>query len=183
MKKIILSVAVLVALLSTNKSFGQTTGTANLNITLSSVLSLTVSQPASLNVNFNDVTKYTNGIVADADDHLTVVSSSGYTIKAISGAITGPSSLTAASVKITTSIGTSNLGNTTGLASGYVTDLVLPAVGGTALAVVTAPNTSWLGVNSSNKFKVSYNIGSGSQYVNKAYGANVIPVIYTITQP
>lgn len=183
MKRILLLAVVLTGFITVNKSFAQTTGTANLNITLSSVLSLTVSQPSSLNVDFNDATKYTNGIVADADDHLTVVSSSGYTIKAISGAITGPSSLTAASVKITTSIGTGNLGNTTGLSSGYVTDLVLPAVGGTALAVVTAPNTSWSGVNSANKFKVSYNIGSGSQYVNKAYGANVIPVIYTITQP
>lgn len=182
MKKfLILSVVLLGASLS--QAIAQTTGTANLNITLSSVLSLTVSQPAELTVDFNDVAKYTNGIVADAEDHLTVVSSSGYTIKAISGVITGPSSLTAATVKLTTSIGTNNLGNTTGLSGGYVSDVVLPAAASTAIAVITAPNTSWSGVNSANKFNVSYNIGSGSAYVNKAYGANVIPVIYTITQP
>ena len=182
MKKIILAAAVMVIVLSTGKSFGQTSGTANLNITLSSVLSLTVSQPAALDVNFNSPEKYTDGIVADAPDHLTVVSSSGYTIKAISGTLTtNPSALTAASVTLTTTIGASNNGNTSDI--DYVTGQVLPASGGTPIAVITADHSSWDGTNTTNKFDVSYNIGAGSQYVNKAYGLNVIPVIYTITQP
>lgn len=166
---------------SFNQAIAQT-GTANLNITLSSVLSLTVSQPASLTIDFNDATKYTNGILAEADDHLTVVSSSGYIIKAISGAITtNPSGLTAASVKLTTTIGGSNSGNTSDIE--YVTDLVLPANGGSAATVITADHSSWSGANATNKFKVAYNIGSASQYINKAYGDNIIPVVYTITQP
>lgn len=180
MKKIILC-AVMVISLSAVTSFAQTNGTANLNITLSDVLSLTVTQPADLDVNFDSAPKYSSGIPATALDHLVVVSSRGFVVKAISGAITGPSSLTAASVKISTAIGSTNNGNTAGIT--YASDLVLPAVGGTAAAVVTSTAGSWSGSNSANKFNVTYNIGSGGQYAGKTTGVNLIPVVYTITQP
>ncbi len=59
MKKVIITFAILVVSLLNTKSFAQT---ANLNITISDVLSFSVTQPASLDVNFNTETKYTNGI-------------------------------------------------------------------------------------------------------------------------
>ncbi len=182
MKKIFL-LAVLLAGFSAGISFGQsTTGTANLNITLSDVLSMTVTQPPALTVNFDDETKYTSGITAVADDHITVISSKGYTVKAISGAITGPSALTAASVKLTAAIGGTNGGNTGGTFT-YASDVALPAVATTAVSVISSTATSWNGAVSANKFKMTYLIGADGQFAGKTTGANVIPVIYTVTQP
>lgn len=179
MKKNFLFVALILVGLSAGKSFGQT---ANLNITLSDVLSMTVTQPASLTVNFDDETKYTSGITAVADDHITVISSKGYTVKAISGAITGTSSLTAASVKLTAALGGGNAGNTGGTFT-YASDLALPAVATTAASVISSTATSWNGTVSANKFKMTYLIGADGQFAGKTTGANVIPVIYTVTQP
>jgi hypothetical protein len=161
-----------------NRSFGQT---ANLNITLSDVLSFTVTQPSSLNVTFDNESKYTNGITALATDHISVVSTKGYTIKAKAGTVTGTAALTAGSVKLTSSIGATNSGNTTGLT--FQNDVILPASGATAVTIVTATSGSWDGTNSTNKFNISYLIGAGGAYAGKAAGANVIPVVYTVTQP
>lgn len=161
-----------------NKSFAQT---ANLNITLSDVLSFTVSQPAGLSVNFDNETKYTSGITALATDHISVVSSKGYIIKAKAGTVTGTAALAPGTVKITSSIGSTNTGNIGGIT--YQTDVVLPASTGTAATIVTATNGSWDASNSTNKFNISYVIGSNGAYAGKASGVNVIPVIYTVTQP
>jgi hypothetical protein len=155
--------------------------TANLNITLADVLSFTVSQPSTLSVNFDNETKYTNGITALATDHISVVSSKGYTIKAKAGTVTGTAALAPASVKLTSSIGATNTGNTTGLT--FQTDVVLPASAGAAVTIVSASSGSWNGTNSTNKFNISYLIGAGGAYAGKATGANVIPVVYTVTQP
>lgn len=180
MKRTILIALIAIGSLSVSKSFAQTTGTANLSITLSDVLSMTVSSPAA--VNFDSESKYTNGISLPVADHITVISSKGYTVKAISGTITGPSSLDAATVKITTTIGTNNQGNTSGSMT-YATDLALPAVGGTAATVVSSNQTSWNLLQSANKFNVTYKIGEGGVYAGKTTGLNTVPVIYTVTQP
>lgn len=178
MKKIIAVAAIAIVSLFGSKTFAQT---ANLNITLSDVLSFTVSQPASLNVNFDSETKYNNGITALATDHISVVSSRGYVIKAKAGTVTGTASLAPGSIKITSAIGATNAGNTTGLT--FQSDVVLPASSGVAATIVTATNSSWDGSNSTNKFNISYLIGSNGAYAGKATGANVIPVVYTVTQP
>jgi hypothetical protein len=176
MKKL-LSLIAFVTLLS-SASFAQT---ANLNITLSDVLSFTVTQPAALTVNFDSETKYTNGITALATDHISVVSSKGYVVKAIAGTVTGTAALTPGSVKLTSTIGTTNAGNTAGIT--YGSAVTLPASGGTAATIVTATSASWNGANSTNKFNVSYLIGANGAYAGKATGVNVIPVVYTVTQP
>jgi hypothetical protein len=155
--------------------------TANLNITLSDVLSMTVSQPASLTVDFDSETKYTNGVNALAVDHISVVSNRGYLVKVISGVPTGPSSIAASTIKITAAIGTSNNGNSSGIT--YATSLTLPISGGTPAAVITSTGSSWSGSNSTSKFNVQYLIGSNGSYADKLIGANVVPVIYTISQP
>ncbi len=159
-------------------SFAQT---ANLNITLSDVLSFSVTQPAALTVNFDTEAKYTSGITALATDHISVVSSKGYIVKAIAGTVTGTAALTPGSVKLTSAIGTTNAGNTSGIT--YGSAVTLPASGGTAATIVTATSASWNGANSTNKFNISYLIGANGAYAGKTTGANVIPVVYTVTQP
>jgi hypothetical protein len=176
MKKIFALIA-FVTLIS-SASFAQT---ANLNITLSDVLSFTVTQPAALTVNFDSEIKYTSGITALATDHISVISSKGYVVKAIAGTVTGTAALTPGSVQLTSAIGTTNAGNTAGIS--YGSAVTLPASGSAAATIVTASSSSWNGANSTNKFNVSYLIGANGAYAGKSTGANVIPVIYTVTQP
>ncbi|MDO8994977.1 MAG: hypothetical protein Q7U83_18060, partial [Daejeonella sp.] len=57
MKKVIITFAIAAVSLLSTKSFAQT---ANLNITISDVLSFSVTQPASLDVNFDTETNSTN---------------------------------------------------------------------------------------------------------------------------
>lgn len=176
MKKL-LSLIAFVTLIG-SASFAQT---ANLNITLSDVLSFSVTQPAGLNVTFDSETKYTDGITALATDHISVISSKGYIVKAIAGTVSGTAALTPGSVKLTSTIGTTNAGNTSGIT--YGSAVTLPVSGGTAATIVTATSSSWNGANSTNKFNVSYLIGANGAYAGKATGLNVIPVVYTVTQP
>jgi hypothetical protein len=175
MKKVFALIA-FASFLST-ASFAQT---ANLNITLSDVLSFSVSQPSSLDVNFDTEEKYTNGITALATDHVSVVSSRGYVVKAVAGTVTGTASIAPGTVKITSTVGATNNGNTTGIT--YNSAVTLPATGGTAATVISAANTSWSGANSTNKFNISYLIGAGGAYAGKTTGLNVVPVVYTVTQ-
>ena len=176
MKKIFALIA-FVTLIS-SASFAQT---ANLNITLSDVLSFTVTQPAALTVNFDSEIKYTSGITALATDHISVISSKGYVVKAIAGTVTGTAALTPGSVQLSSAVGTTNAGNTAGIT--YGSAVTLPASGGTAATIVTASSSSWNGANSTNKFNVSYLIGANGTYAGKSTGVNVIPVVYTVTQP
>ncbi|MDP3469582.1 MAG: hypothetical protein Q8S11_14680 [Daejeonella sp.] len=177
MKKVIITFALIAVSLLSTKSFAQT---ANLNITISDVLSFSVTQPASLDVNFDTETKYTNGITALATDHVSVTSSRGYVVKAIAGTVTGSAAIAPGSVKITSAVGATNSGNTAGIT--YGSAVTLPVTGGTAATVITAANTSWNGSNSTNKFNISYLIGAGGAYAGKATGLNVVPVVYTVTQ-
>ncbi len=177
MKKALLVIAFAAVSTITSSSFAQT---ANANITLSDVLSFSVSQPAALDVNFDTEAKYNNGITSVATDHISVISSRGYVVKAIAGTVTGAAALTPGSVKLTPAIGASNAGNSAGIT--YGSAVTLPATGGTEATVITAANTSWSGVNSANKFNISYLIGAGGTYAGKATGLNVIPVVYTVTQ-
>jgi hypothetical protein len=177
MKKVLFLIAFITVSIVNSNSFAQT---ANANITLSDVLSFSVSQPAALDVNFDTEAKYNNGITSLATDHISVISSRGYVVKAIAGAVTGSAALAPGSVKLTPAIGASNGGNTTGIT--YGSAVTLPATEGTAATVITATNTSWNGANSTNKFNVSYLIGAGGTYAGKATGLNVIPVVYTVTQ-
>jgi hypothetical protein len=177
MKKVIITFALIALSLLSTKSFAQT---ANLNITISDVLSFSVTQPASLDVNFDTEEKYTNGITALATDHVSVISSRGYIVKAIAGTVTGAASIAPGTVKMTSAVGATNNGNTTGIT--YGSAVTLPVTGGAAATLITATNTSWNGSNSTNKFNVSYLIGAGGAYAGKATGLNVVPVVYTVTQ-
>ena len=177
MKKVFILIALFTTL--STASFAQQI--ANLNITLSDVLSFTVTTPSgSLDVNFDTEDKYTNGITALASDHVSVTSSRGYVVKAVAGTVTGSASISPGTVKITSTVGATNNGNVTGIT--YGSAVILPLAGGTAATVISAANTSWSGSNSTNKFNISYLIGSGGVYAGKATGLNVVPVVYTVTQ-
>jgi hypothetical protein len=178
MKIVSLTLAILAVSIFGAKAFAQT---ANLNIILSDVLSFSVTQPASLDVNFDTEAKYTNGITAIATDHVSVTSSKGYVVKAVAGTVTGSAALAPETVKITSSIGATNNGNTVGIS--YHSDVTLPASGSSPATIITAANSSWTGSNSTNKFNISYLIGAGGIYAGKTTGLNVIPVTYTLTQP
>lgn len=175
MKKVVVLIALVLTI--SNVSFAQI---ANLNITLSDVLSFSVTQPGSLDVNFDTEDKYTNGITALASDHVSITSSKGYIVKAVAGTVTGLASISPGTVKITSTIGATNNGNVTGIT--YGSAVILPETGGTAATVISAANTSWSGSNSTNKFNISYLIGSGGAYAGKPTGLNVVPVVYTVTQ-
>lgn len=167
----------LTAILLSHASFAQT---ANLNITLMDVLSFSVTQPASLSVTFDTEEKYNKGITALATDHISVISSRGYVIKAMSGVITGTATLAPNSVSMTSAIGTTNTGNITGLT--FQSNVVLPALEGVAATIVIASNSSWQAANSTNTFNISYLIGAAGVFAGKKTGLNVIPVMYTVTQ-
>jgi hypothetical protein len=171
----------LVALVSVSLANTASAQIATLNITLGDVLSFSVTQPAALNVNFDSEAKYTNGITTVATDHITVTSSQGYVVKVIAGTVSGTATLNPNSVKITSSIGSTNAGNTSGIT--YGSGVTLPASGSTAATVITATNGSWSGSNASNKFNISYLIGANGAYAGKTTGSNVIPVTYTVIQP
>lgn len=175
MKKIFALIAFITLISSV--SFAQT---ANLNITLSDVLSFTVTQPSALSVNFDTEADYTNGITALATDHISVVSSKGYIVKAIAGLVTGDAALLPGSVQLSSTIGTTNAGNAAGIT--YSSAVDLPAAGGSAETIVSATSTSWNGSNSTTNFNISYLIGANGAYAGKAKGVNVIPVVYTVTQ-
>ena len=177
MKKVLFLIAFVTVSIISNSSFAQT---ANANITLTDVLSFSVTQPGTLDVNFDSEAKYNNGITSLATDHISVISSKGYVVKAVAGTVTGAAALAPGSVKLTPAIGATNAGNTSGIT--YGSAVTLPATGSTAATIITATSTSWTGVNSTNKFNVSYLIGAGGTYAGKATGLNVIPVVYTVTQ-
>jgi hypothetical protein len=170
----------LIALVTTLSTASFAQQIANLNITLSDVLSFTVNQPPSLDVKFDTEDKYTKGITALASDHVSVTSSRGYVVYAVAGKVTGDALISAGTVEITSDLGARNKGNVEGIS--YGADVILPEMGEKAATVISAANTSWSGSNSTNTFNISYLIGSGGAYAGKKTGSNIVPVVYTVTQ-
>jgi hypothetical protein len=177
MKRVIITFALISVSLLSTKSFAQT---AYLNITISDVLSFRVTQPASLDVDFDTEEKYTDGITALATDHVSVVSSRGYVVKAVAGKVSGSSEIYPGTIELTSLVGKSNKGNTKGIT--YGSGVSLPVTDGKDAVLITATNTSWSGSTSTNTFDISYLIGAGGAYAGKATGLNVVPVVYTVTQ-
>lgn len=151
---------------------------ANMAITLGDALTFTINEPKFLPV---DGDKNNNSIQAIASDHISVVSSRGYIVKAISGAPRGSGSGIEGLVQVTSLIGTTNKGNTTGLV--FESDVVLPPADGNPATVITAQNCSWNGAFSTNKFNIAYKIGNQFAYIDKNAPPSVIPVIFTVIQP
>lgn len=173
-KGLFLVVFVFISLMS-NAIFAQS---VNMAITLLDALSFTVNEPKFLPVEDD---KNSNGIQAIASDHISVVSSRGYVVKAISGAPRGSGAGIEGLVQVSSLIGTTNKGNTTGLV--FESDVVLPPADGNPVTVITSPNCSWNGAFSTNKFNIAYRIGNQFAYIDKNAPPSIIPVIFTVIQP
>ncbi|WP_411272879.1 hypothetical protein [Daejeonella sp.] len=153
---------------------------ANMSINLLDALSFTVNEPI-FNVKNNSKNKNDNLIRAIASDHISVVSSKGYVVKAISGQQNGSGPGIEGLVQVSSLIGTTNRGNTEGLI--LKSDVVLPPANGSPATVITASNSSWNGAYSANKFNIAYKIGNKFAYIDKNAAPSMIPVIFSVIQP
>jgi hypothetical protein len=153
---------------------------ANMAITLMDALSFTVNEPKFLSAG-NKKSKNDNGIEAIASDHISVVSSKGYVVKAISGQPSGSGAGIEGLIQVTSFIGTTNKGNTAGLV--LKSEIVLPPADGTPVTVIAASNCSWNGAFSVNKFNIAYKIGNQFAYIDRNAPQSIIPVIFTVIQP
>ena len=168
-------VALVLLILTSNAIFAQS---ANMAITLLDALTFTVNQPTFLPV---EEDKNNNRIEAIASDHISIISSRGYVVKAIFGERSGTAPGIDGLVKLTSLIGTTNKGNTSGLI--LASDVVLPPANGTPATVITSPYCSWNGAFSTNKFNIAYKIGNQFAYIDKKAPPSIIPVIFTVIQP
>ncbi len=173
-KGLVVLVFVMLSLIS-NAIFAQS---ANMAITLLDALTFTVNEPKFLPV---DSDKNDNRLQAVASDQISVVSSKGYIVKAISGIPRGAGAGLEGLVKVTSLIGTTNKGNISGLI--LESDVTLPPADGTPATVITAQNCSWNGSFSTNKFNIAYKIGSQFAYIDKKAPPSIIPVIFCVIQP
>lgn len=177
MRKRLFLIAFAICLLISDGLLAQST---NMSITLLDALSLTINEPVFLadidSKNSND-----NQIRAIARDQISIVSSKGYVVKAISGQRSGSGPGMEGLVQVSSLIGTTNKGNTEGLT--LQSDVVLPPANGSPVTVITASNTSWNGAFSANKFNIAYKIGNKFAYIDKNAAPSVIPVIFSVIQP
>ncbi len=153
----------------------------NMAITLMDALSFTVNPPEFLPADEVKKGKNDNRFEAIASDHISVVSSRGYVVKAISGVQAGAGPGLEGLVQLSSLIGTTNGGNTAGLV--LKSDVVLPPSNGNPATVIFAANCSWNGPVSANKFNIAYKIGSQFAYIDKKAPPSIIPVIFTVLQP
>jgi hypothetical protein len=89
MKKVLFLIVFLFITLSTTMINAQTPG---LSIQLLDALSFSINQPENLDLEYVNTGKFKDRILAKIPDHITVVSSRGYVVKAVSGANTGKES-------------------------------------------------------------------------------------------
>jgi hypothetical protein len=147
-----------------------------LSIKLLDALSFTITQPELLNFVSKKGNKKKDMMIAKVADHITVVSSRGYEVRAISGSgmINGPY------ISLSPFFGETNKGNTSGVV--MARDIALPPANGSPATVISAANSSWNGINPENKFNVEYSLESDFLQL-KGKNRPVIPVIYTVLQP
>jgi len=144
-----------------------------LTIKLLDALSFKISQPENLNLEYINNDKIKGRFIATIPDHITVISSRGYEVRAVSGSGNGMES----NVSLTSYIGKTNKGNTSGIVFGRSVEL--PSSKGSAATIISASNTSWNGINPENKFDIDYSVESG----NSSGKGGTIPVIFTVLQP
>mgnify|MGYP001166067026 FL=1 len=173
MKKALSILVFLFIAIANSVVFAQTPG---LTIKLLDALSFTISQPEDLNLEYIDSGKKKDRLVAKIPDHITVISSRGYEVKAVSGSGIGKES----KVSLTSYISKSNKGNTSGLIFGR--SIQLPSSNGKSATVISASNTSWNGINPENKFDIDYSLETTNAF-GKGENPASIPVIFTVLQP
>lgn len=172
MKKANILIVILFIMYMTDNVYAQTPG---LTIKLLDALSFSISQPEKIDLRSEKSNK-NERIIASITDHITVISSRGYEVKATFGSDIKNES----AIKLSPHIGTSNKGNTAGLVFGK--NVALPASSSNWTTLISASKTSWNGVNPENKFNIEY-IFEHSESSQKSNSPLNIPVIYTVLQP
>ena len=173
MKKVnIFFLAILFMTNMANYVYAQTPG---LTIQLVDALSFSISQPEKIDLRSEKGNK-NERIIASIPDHITVISSRGYEVKATVGSDLKNES----AVKLNPHIGTSNKGNTSGLVFGK--NVSLPQSSSNWTTVISASNTSWNGLNPENKFNIEY-IFEWTDKSRKSNSPLSLPVIFTVLQP
>ena len=177
MRKGLLLLASVLGILNGNAVKAQS---ANMGITLLDALSFTINQPTFL---ADKATKQKDDYIfeAIASDHISVVSSRGYIVKAIFGQPSGSGPGIEGLVQVSSLIGTTNRGNTAGVI--LESDVILPPAEGSPVTVITASKCSWNGIFSTNKFNIAYKIGNRFANIDKNAAPSVIPVIFSVIQP
>jgi hypothetical protein len=173
MKKVLILLVFLFIASSKTEIYAQTPG---LSIQLLDALSFTINQPENLDFEYVNTGKIKDRIMAKIPDHITVVSSRGYVVKAVSGADAGKGS----KVSLTSHISKTNKGNTSGLVFGR--SVQLRSANGSAATVISASNTSWNGINPENKFDIDYSVELLFS-PGRTVSPPSIPVIFTVLQP
>jgi len=156
-----------------SKIYAQASG---LTIKLLDALSFTITQPELLDFVSKKGNKKKEMMIAKVADHITVVSSRGYEVRAISGSVIQDDT----QLSLSPFFGETNKGNTNGVV--LAKDIVLPPANGSPATLISAANTSWNGINPENKFNIVYALESDFIQVRGKKRA-VIPVIYTVLQP
>lgn len=173
MKKALILLIFLFTALAHSVVYAQTPG---LSIKILDALSFTISQPEGFDLEYINTGRTKNWLIARIPDHITVISSRGYVVKAVSGSGIGKES----KVSLTSHISKTNKGNTSGLV--FERSVQLPSSNGSSATVISAANTSWNGINPENKFDIDYSVESS--YLREKGGIPpVIPVIFTVLQP
>lgn len=172
MKKANILIAILFIMNMINNVYAQTPG---LSIKLLDALSFSISQPEQISVRSEKGNK-NERVIASIADHITVVSSRGYEVKAAVGSGIKNDS----EIMLNPHIGTSNKGNTTGLVFGK--DVSLPKSSANWTTLISASSTSWDGINPENKFNIEY-IFEWSESSRKSNSPPNIPVVFTVLQP
>ena len=173
MKKVFILFVFLFIAVAHSAVYAQTPG---LTIKLLDALSFKISQPEDLNLEYINNDKMKDRFVATIPDHITVISSRGYEVRAVSDFGNGKDS----NVSLTSHIGKTNKGNTSGIVFGK--SIQLPSAKGSAATVISASNTSWNGINPENKFDIDYSVRSGNSSGEDGMPPT-IPVIFTVLQP
>lgn len=173
MKRVYLVFLSLFIVTTNSKLYAQSPG---LSIKLLDALSFTISQPEFLDFVSKKGNKKKDLMIAQVADHITVVSSRGYEVRAISGSgmTNGPF------LSLSPFFGETNKGNTSGVV--FARDIALPPANGNPATVISAANSSWNGINPENKFNVEYSLESDFLKL-KGKNRPAIPVIYTVLQP
>jgi hypothetical protein len=173
MKKALVFLVFLFIAVAQSVVYAQSPG---LSIKLLDALSFTISQPEGFDLEYINTGRTKNWLVAKIPNHITVISSRGYVVKAVSGDSNNKES----KVSLTSHISKTNKGNTSGLVFGKVVQL--KSANGSAATVISASNTSWNGINPENKFDIDYSVES-TFLSGKGGIPATIPVIFTVLQP
>jgi hypothetical protein len=183
MKKIVLPALLAIGSLVGLTANAQVTG--SLSVTLNSVLDIHIGSAsgtdAAVNIPaFSNADAYTNGVQWPMQDHLFIVASKGFQIKAASTDLTtgaaGPTeTISAAGINILGADGsTGSTGKPAGTSYGTGIDL-----SNTATAFISAT-----GGTPTYAYKVTYTLGGGTTraplFIGKATGAYTATVTYTI---